>query len=133
LEEKPMQCKILIVDDEPGLVRALRQTLRFEFPAIQVDAAYSGEEGLSRLAKAAYDLIIADVRMPGFDGLELVKGVRYLNPEVPIILVTGFGTDEARDEAARLGVKYFWEKPFTVTDLISAVKEFATDKKVDKE
>jgi len=128
-----MEHRVLIVDDERGLVHALRQTLRLEFPELQVDAAYSGEEGLSRLAEAVYDLIIADVRMPGFDGLELVKGVRYLNPEVPIILVTGFGTDQVRDEAAQLGVKYFWEKPFTVADLISAVNEFVVDKEIDRE
>jgi two-component system response regulator PilR (NtrC family) len=127
-----MEHKILIVDDEKGLVHALRQTLQFEFPGLQIDAAYSGEEGLSRLAEAAYDLIIADLRMPGFGGLELVRGVRYLNPDVPIILVTGFGTDEARHEAAQLGVSYFLDKPFDVADLLSAMSEFVADEESDK-
>ena len=97
-----MEHKILIVDDERSLVQVLRRTLQFEFPDAQIDVAYSGEEGLSRLAEEAYDLIIADLRMPGFDGLELIRGVRYLNPDVPIILATGYGTDEARRGAAQL-------------------------------
>jgi len=126
-----MQHRILIVDDERSLVHALRQTLQFEFPGLQVDAAYSGEEGLSRLAGAAYDLIIADLLMPGFDGLELIKGVRYLNPDVPIILATGFGTDEVRNEAARLGVNYFLVKPFAVAELVSVAREFVLDRARD--
>lgn len=119
-----MEQRTLIVDDEPGVVHALRQTLKLEFPGLQVDAAFSGEEALSRLAEATYDLILVDLQMPGLNGLELVKGVRYLDPDVPIILVTGFGTDQVRNAAARLGVNYFLEKPLTVADLLAAVGEF---------
>jgi DNA-binding response OmpR family regulator len=99
-----MKPKILIVDDERHLVGSLQQTLLLEFPGSQVDAAYSGEEGLSRLAECTYDLILADLRMPGFDGLELIRGVRYLSPDVPIVLMTGYGSDLIRDEARELGV-----------------------------
>ena len=91
--------KILIVDDEKPLVGALQQILSLDFPEAQIDAAFSGEEALSRLASTGYDLIIADLRMPGFDGLELIKGVRYMEPEVPIILMTAFGSDTVRGQA----------------------------------
>ncbi len=57
-----MKPKILIVDDERHLVGSLQQTLRLEFPGSHVDAAYSGEEGLSRLAECTYDLILADLQ-----------------------------------------------------------------------
>ena len=91
---------------------------RGQFPGNQVDAAYSGEEALSLLADTSYDLIIADYRMPGFSGLDLIKGVRYLDGYVPIILITGYGSDDVRAEAQKLGVNYYVEKPFDVEDLL---------------
>jgi DNA-binding response OmpR family regulator len=116
-----MAARILIVDDEKNLSFFLRQTLQLEFPGVVVDEAYSGEEGLSRLAAATYDLLIADLRMPGFSGLELVKGVRYLDQKVPIILITGYGSPSVREEARQLGVNDYLDKPFHVADLMSAV------------
>jgi two-component system response regulator VicR len=116
--EENMCAKILVVDDEEALVLGLRQALILEFPGNQVDAAYSGEEALSLLADTSYDLIIADYRMPGFSGLDLIKGVRYLDGYVPIILITGYGSDEVRGEAQKLGVNYYVEKPFDVEDLL---------------
>jgi DNA-binding response OmpR family regulator len=117
-----MAARILIVDDEKNLVFFMRQTLQLEFPGVIVDEAYSGEEGLSRLAEAAYDLLIADLRMPGFNGLALVKGVRYLDQNVPIILMTGYGSPDLRVEALRLGVDAYLEKPLDVSELLQAVQ-----------
>jgi CheY-like chemotaxis protein len=118
-----MNANILIVDDEKQLVYYLRQALMLEFPGSQVDMAHSGEEALSQLAHSSYDLILADLRMPGFDGLELIKGVRYLDADVPIILMTGYGSESLRQEAARLGVNHYVDKPFDVHDLLSVVHQ----------
>ena len=93
-----MSTRILIVDDEEPLVYYLRQTLQLELPASEIDTAYSGEEALSKLAGGNYDLILADMRMPGFDGLALIRGVRYVDPRVPIILMTGFGNPALQQE-----------------------------------
>ena len=118
-----MSARVLIVDDEKRLAYFLGQTLQLDFPECQVDTAYSGEEALSSLASNAYDLIIADVRMPGVSGMELIKGVRYLDAEVPIILMTGYGSASLRREAATLGVNHYVDKPFDVDDLISTVSQ----------
>jgi CheY-like chemotaxis protein len=118
-----MTHRILIVDDEKQLVYYLRQTLSLEIPESEVDAAYSGEEALSRLAAQAYDLILADLRMPGFDGLELIKGVRYLDANVPIVLMTGYGSGSIEREASRLGVNHYVEKPFGIPELMQVVQE----------
>jgi DNA-binding NtrC family response regulator len=83
--------------------------------------AHSGEEGLSRLADRSYDLIIADFRMPGFSGLDLIKGVRYLDGTVPIILITGYGSPEIQAEAEELSVNEYMEKPFDVDRMLSTV------------
>ncbi|MBN1138478.1 MAG: response regulator [Anaerolineae bacterium] len=118
-----MAARILIVDDEEDLVYFLRQALLLEFPDGCVDLAYSGEEGLSRLAVHAYDLIIADYRMPGFSGLELIKGVRYLDPRTSIILMTAYGSEELWQEAQELGVTHCFSKPFQIDEMLSAVSQ----------
>ena len=118
-----MSARVLIVDDEKRLAYFLGQTLQLDFPECQVDMAYSGEEALSSLASNTYDLIIADVRMPGVSGMELIKGVRYLDAEVPIILMTGYGSASLRREAATLGVNHYVDKPFDVDNLISTVSQ----------
>jgi YesN/AraC family two-component response regulator len=117
-----MAARILIVDDEQNLAHTLGQTLQLDFPDAEIDAAYSGEEGLSRLAEASYDLLIADLRMPGFSGLDLIKGVRYLDQTVPIILITGYGSPGLREECAQLGVNDYLDKPLDTADLISSVR-----------
>ncbi len=122
-----MEVRILIVDDEESLAYFLRQTLLLEFPGSQVDVAHSGEEGLSLLAARCYDLIIADLRMPGFSGFELVKGVRYLNAEVPIVLMTGYGSESVREQAAQFGVDYYVEKPFDVHNLLEMVHQLRSE------
>jgi DNA-binding NtrC family response regulator len=121
--EGDMAANILLVDDEEGLVFMLRQSLMLEFPGCCVDAAYSGEEALSRLAGQRYDLIIADYRMPGFSGLDLIRGVRYQDGEVPIILITGYGTAVTRQEAQDLAVNHYFEKPFDIDLLLDTVQQ----------
>ena len=123
-----MSVKILIVDDEEDLVNTLQRLLLQEFPGSRVDVAYSGEEGLSWLAARSYDLLIADFRMPGFDGLELIKGVRYLDTRVPIVLMTGFGSMSIQEEAGQLGVNLYVAKPFDVDKMLSAVRKLLQDK-----
>lgn len=118
-----MSARVLIVDDEKRLAYFLGQTLQIDFPDCQVDTANSGEEALSSLASSTYDLIIADVRMPGVSGIELIKGVRYLDADVPIILMTGYGSASLRREAAMLGVNHYVDKPFDIEDLISTVSQ----------
>jgi YesN/AraC family two-component response regulator len=122
-----MGARILIVDDEKHLVHNLRQVFLLEFPGCCVDAALSGEEALSCLAEASYDLILADLRMPGFDGLELIKGVRYLDPHVAVILMTGYGSASLRRDAASLGVDRYIDKPFDVKDLLQQVGQLLSD------
>ena len=116
-----MGANILLVDDEKHLVYYLRQALLLEFPKGRIDTAFSGEEALSHLADRSYDLIIADLRMPGFDGLELIKGVRFLDATVPIILMTGYGSESLEEKALQLGVNHYVDKPFDVQDLLQTV------------
>jgi two-component system response regulator AtoC len=129
IEEATMAVRILIVDDEEILVHLLRQALLTRWPDGRVDTAFSGEEGLSRLAVNAYDLIITDYRMPGFSGMELIKGVRYLDPRTPIILMTAYGSEELGHEAGGLGVAHYFGKPFDLDDMLSVVGQLISGSK----
>lgn len=112
-----MPARILIVDDEKQLAQFLRSVLLMELPDCTVDVAYSGEEALSRLAGSAYHLIFADLRMPGVGGMELIRGLRYLDARVPVILMTGFGSPQLREEARLLGVHTYLDKPFDASQI----------------
>jgi DNA-binding response OmpR family regulator len=122
-----MDQRVLIVDDDESLCFLLRQALLQEFPDSQVDVAHSGEEGLSRLAESSYDLIIADIRMPGLDGLGLISAVRYLDASVPVIIMTGYGTESIRSEAASLAVQHYVDKPLRTADLLQVVHNLLSD------
>ena len=118
-----MGARILIVDDERALVSLLEEILRLDYPDAAVDGVNSGEEALSYLARGRYDLIVADLRMPGLDGLDLVKGVRYLDPSVPVVLMTAYGSSAVRSEALELGVSCYLSKPFGTDEFLQAVRK----------
>ncbi len=122
-EKRGVDSNILIIDDEERLTSILRMSLQVDIPESRVDAAHSGEEGLSCLAQRSYDLIIADLRMPGVDGLALVKGVRYLDPGIPIVLMTAYGSPAVQEQANRLGVDYYFSKPFDYGEMVSVVRQ----------
>lgn len=124
-----MSARILVVDDERQLVYSLRQTLLMEIAGVEVDAAYSGEEALSHMADSSYDLIIADLRMPGFSGLDLIKGVRYVDQDVPILLMTGYGSSSLKAQAVALGATSYIDKPFDVDEMLQSIRALLLERK----
>ena len=76
---------------------------------------------LGERKKAPIDLIIADIRMPGFSGLQVLEGIQSTEWKVPTILITGYGDQKTRQRAKELGVAAFFEKPFDTDDLRTAV------------
>jgi len=118
-----MPARILIVDDEKQLAQSLRSALLLEIPDCTVDLAHSGEEALSRLAGTAYNLILADLRMPGVGGMELIRGLRYLDAQVPVILMTGYGSPQLLEEARLLGVHSYLDKPFDAAQLAGLLRQ----------
>ena len=126
--------RILVAEDEPEMRRVLSWTLQRE--GYHVVEAANGTDLLacvepyllgrsSRVNDVPFDLIISDVRMPGVNGLKALEGIRALRacePKTPFILITGFGDDWIRTEARRLGAFAVIEKPFTMEELLEAVK-----------
>ena len=110
-----MSFSILIVDDEPDIADLFRQRFRREVRQGQyvLHFADSGEEAVRRLAEIRPELIVilSDINMPGMDGLELLRKVKGLRPELPVLMVTAYGDDERRHRADELGAAAFLTKP----------------------
>lgn len=118
--------QVLIVDDEESLAYFLQQGLLEVDASWQIDTASTGEEALIKINRYAYRLIIADLRMPGLNGLELLQMVRVLEPETRVILMTAYGSAQVEAEARRLGAYRYVNKPFRIADMQQWVREALT-------
>jgi len=103
--------KILLIDDDEWIRDSL--TLFFESERCHLLALETAEEGLDALKRQAYDIIIADYRLPGMDGLEFFKHLEKSNPGVLKILITAYRSEEVVSEADRMGIHDFINKPFS--------------------
>jgi FixJ family two-component response regulator len=106
---------IMIVDDEKNIRVTLSQALQ---PlGWETHAAASGEEALAKLGEREFYLILLDLKMPGIDGMELLRRVRALRKDVRVIIITAYGTVESAVEAMKLGAVDFIQKPFSAHDI----------------
>ncbi len=121
-QDEASPLKILVVDDEPNLRKSLAQSLAsLGHP---VESALNGEEALTRLGDQAIGLMILDLKLPGMDGIEVLKKASEARPDLRVIMVTAFGTVERAVEAMRLGAVDFLQKPFSpeqIRELVQAV------------
>jgi CheY-like chemotaxis protein len=113
--------RILLVDDQRQVSRMLRASLELSGQDYSVADVASAEEALMEIARGPVDLLVADVRLPGMSGLELLAKVRAQNPKARAILITGAPTDEIEAEAAALGVIAFLRKPLGTNLFLEAV------------
>lgn len=116
--------KILIVDDEMLMRNFLAETLRRK--GMDVVTAENGQRALSLLKELAFDMVITDMKMPDFTGIEILQKVKELSPNTIVIVITAFGTIENAVEAMRLGAFNYLLKPFS-PDTIEAVIEKAKE------
>lgn len=112
--------RILVVDDEASIRELLVKTL--SLAEYEVDTAADGDSALARLRDTANrcDLAIVDLKMPGMDGLMLIRQVKRLRPDLPVIIITGFSTEVSAIEAINLGVAGYLTKPFRVPQVLAA-------------
>src|ERR671912_2345390 len=110
--------RILVVDDEASIRDLLSKTLALA--EYDVDTAADASTALGRVRASEYDLLIADLRMPGMDGLTLIRQVKRIRAELPVIIITGFSTEASAIEAVNLGVAGYLRKPFRVPEVLAA-------------
>ncbi len=110
--------RVLVVDDEASIRDLLSKTLALA--EYDVDTVPDGPTALDRMRAFAYDLLIADLKMPGMDGLSLIKQAKRLKADLPIIIITGYSTESSAIEAVNLGVAGYLTKPFRVPQVLAA-------------
>jgi two-component system nitrogen regulation response regulator NtrX len=119
--------KILIIDDERAIRRALREILEFE--EFEVDEAENGKEGLDKAKSGAYDIIFCDIKMPEMDGMEVLDGLLVENVDSPVIMISGHGNIETAVQAIKKGAFDFIEKPLDLNRILVTIRN-AKDKTV---
>lgn len=115
---RPGRKRVLVVDDEASIRELLSKTLALE--KYDVDTAADGPAALDRMRESDYDLLIADLKMPGMDGLTLVRKARRIRADMPVIIITGFSTESSAIEALNLGVAGYLTKPFRIPQVLTA-------------
>ncbi|HUO77964.1 MAG TPA: response regulator [Thermodesulfovibrionales bacterium] len=114
--------KLLIVDDEPDMLRLLQMIVR-EKTAYEVTTTNNPLEALGLARKGGFDLLITDLKMPGLDGIELLKTVREFDADIPIIIITAFATSEAADAAMEKNAFDFITKPFRKEQILFTIEK----------
>jgi len=118
--------RVLVVDDEASIRDLLEKTLTMS--DYQVDTAPDGRSALERMRMYSYDLLISDLKMPGMDGLAVIREARRLKADLPVIVITGFSSESSAIEALNLGVASYLTKPFRVSQVLSkAAKALGID------
>ncbi len=111
---------ILIIDDERAIRKTLGEILSYE--GYKIEEASDGEEGLKRFSEKTYDVVICDIKMPKVDGIEFLEKAREMNPDVPIIMVSGHGNIDTAVEAVKKGAFDYVSKPPDLNRLLITLR-----------
>lgn len=114
--------KVLIVDDEKNIRMTLSQTLADM--ELSIETAINGEEALAKSEGTKFDILFLDLKMPGMDGMEVLRQIKDSQPDVKVIIITAHGSIEIAVEAMKLGAVDFLQKPYTpneIRELVSTI------------
>jgi DNA-binding NtrC family response regulator len=120
------QIKVLLVDDEEGYVNVLAK--RMTKRQVEVSIALSGSEAIQTLRKKDFDVAVVDLKMEDIDGIEVLKIFKKMDPELPVVMLTGHGSEKAARDGLALGAFDYLTKPCDLEDLLSTISK-ATERK----
>jgi len=113
--------KVLMVDDEEDFVQTLAE--RMKMRDLSPELALSGEQALQAVQDDVPDVMVLDLKMPGIDGMEVLRRVRQAYPQVQVVILTGHGSEKDEAEAKRLGAYAYLQKPVDMEKLIRTLKD----------
>jgi nitrogen regulation protein NR(I) len=111
--------KILLIDDDPGIVDTVARVMSDE--GYEVTVEKRGDDGLARATGDTFNVVVTDLRMPGLNGLDLVRQLHAARPRLPIILITAFGSTQTAIEATKFGAYDYLLKPFEIPQLLELI------------
>jgi DNA-binding NtrC family response regulator len=112
---------VLLVDDEKDFVQSLAE--RLELRDIKTQTALNGEEALDRIPKDTPSVIVLDLRLPGMDGLEVLRKVKSVRSDVQVVILTGHGAETDREQALNFGAFDYLQKPVSMQTLVETLKK----------
>jgi DNA-binding response OmpR family regulator len=112
--------RVLLVDDEVEFVTTIEERLRLR--GIDAEAVTSGADAVRRLEEREFDVIVVDMKMPGMDGLELLRQIKATRPAARVILLTGRGSEQESQAGMQQGASEYLVKPINIDDLIAKMK-----------
>ena len=118
--------RIMIIEDDKEMRSLLKDFLEEE--GFATDSASNGVDALQMLSKDHFDLVITDIRMPGLTGLDILPRIRRLKPEIPIIVMTAYGSDDVRRRSLERGATIYLEKPIHLSKLRAVIREMVLRK-----
>jgi DNA-binding NtrC family response regulator len=124
-EKKNVGASILVVDDEEFMLQSLSKLL--SLMGFETKTANCGEKALQILKNGSVDLIITDINMPGMSGMDLLKRVKEKDPRLPVIIITGFGAEKAKEMAEQNNADGFLPKPFRMNDIKDMIDKVLTN------
>ena len=115
--------RVFIVEDNKMFRDILKETLIVCFPSIEIETAADGRRFLEKIEEQNPDLIFMDIQLPNDNGLNLTKKIKSLNPNVPVIIITGYDNPDYRQAASQAGADYFFsKKELKTSDIINVVE-----------
>ncbi|GAB6182473.1 sigma-54-dependent transcriptional regulator [Thermodesulfovibrio hydrogeniphilus] len=124
--------KILIVDDEPDMLKLLSMIIRDKTP-YEITTTNNPVEAVELVRKGSFDIVITDLKMPGLDGLQLLDEAKKRDEDVPVIIITAYGTIDAATEAIQKGGFDFITKPFKKEQILFTIEKAVKWLKVQRE
>ena len=115
------QIKVLLVDDEEGYVNVLAK--RMTKRQVEVSIALSGSEAIQTLRKKDFDVAVVDLKMEDIDGIEVLKIFKKMDPELPVVMLTGHGSEKAARDGLALGAFDYLTKPCDLEDLLATISK----------
>jgi DNA-binding NtrC family response regulator len=123
--------RILVVDDEMSVCKSVKKIL--EKSGHRVDMIQRGQDALDMVARDRYDVMVVDLKMPGMDGIEVLKNIREKHPEILVLIITGFATVDSAVEAMKLGAFDYIAKPFSPDELSIIVDRALKTRRLEDE
>jgi DNA-binding NtrC family response regulator len=115
--------RVLVVDDEKDFATAIMERLKRR--GLNATAAFGGQEALKSVSENVFDAVVLDLKMPGMDGLETLRAIRHMDPDVQVVVLTGHGTVSSGIEGMQLGAADFLQKPVTIETLCASLEAAA--------
>ena len=125
--EPANQPHVLLVEDELSVSKGLAMVMREE--GYDVDVADTGQGALNKVKGGAFDLLVADLRLPDMDGMDVIQRVREKRPKTNVLIITGYPSVSSAVEAVKMGVSDYLRKPFTEDEFKTAVKSALKERK----